>query len=207
MSGNTIRWKTDSEGIDWNELADLLHTSFSTHTVPLKAAAGDPAAAPGVRADEAGEEDQHSGEKKEGGRQFTAEHVKITFGNSNVVVYGYDGDKLIACGRALWDGAEQGAIYNIAVDPAYQGHELGREVIQRLLDQMKGGSVILYTHPQTVKFYENLGWHRMKTGFVIHPGSEDPEKALASVNAGFTLPSGYRYPEDESDRYGIPEEK
>jgi ribosomal protein S18 acetylase RimI-like enzyme len=190
FSMKVITWKETSEQVNWQDLADLLNRAFArTH---------EPVNKPGYvlqkRAD--------SGDQK-GGHQRTAESVRTVFSRSYGVVYAYDGEKLIACGRVLSDGLEQAAIYNIAVDPDYQGYQLGRGVIARLLEQVEGCETILYTHPQTVKFYETLGFRRMKTGFVIHAGGSFSE---FEQKEGFLLPEGYRYEEDESDYYAVPAE-
>ncbi|MBO6214204.1 MAG: GNAT family N-acetyltransferase [Lachnospiraceae bacterium] len=127
------------------------------------------------------------------------------FRRSWSVVFPFDGDRVIGCGRALSDGICQAAIYNIAVDPSYQGFGLGRQIIERLLESVRGCTTILYTHPQTVKFYEELGgWHRQKTGFVNYNGGTDDEHFKWLKDSGFILPDGFRYENDESENYPIP---
>jgi aralkylamine N-acetyltransferase len=120
-----------------------------------------------------------------------AETQKLIFQRSFAVAFAYDGDLLIGCGRALSDGLRQAAIYNIAVDEAYRGRQIGRAVIESLLDQVKGCVVILYTHPQTIALYEKFGFRRQKTGFVRL--NVEPEKAKWMEEEGFLLPEGYRF--------------
>lgn len=192
-----IIWKENNEGVNWQALADLLNRAFAVVN-PKVNKPGFDAVADAVR--QQTEWDRAMAEAREG-RGRTAASVEKVFTASYGVVYAYEGDRLVACGRVLSDGLEQAAIYNIAVDPEVHGGGLGRQVIERLLAQVPGCEVILYTHPQTVKFYETLGWRRMKTGFVIHPGRDfsDFEK-----EEGFILPEGYRYEVDESEYYGVP---
>lgn len=187
-----ITWKETNDEIDWQALADLLNRAFRHPHDPVHKPGFQRTSASGVNAG-----------KGSSGRKRTAESVKQVFSASYGVEYAYDGRKLIACGRVLSDGLEQAAVYNIGVDPDYQGYGLGRQLISRLLDQVTGCETILYTHPQTVKFYEKLGWRRMKTGFVIHPGGTFSE---FEKTQGFLLPEGFRYENDESDYYDIPEE-
>lgn len=196
----TIIWKDSNEGVDWQALADLLNRSFAVTNSQVNRPGFDPEEDKRRRE----QEWQEAEERARKGERRTAQSVRTVFGNSYGVVYAYDGDRVIACGRVLSDGLEQAAIYNIAVDPDYQGYGLGRGVIERLLDKVYGMEVILYTHPQTVKFYETLGWRRMKTGFVIHPGRGFSQFA---IDEGFILPEGYRYETDESEYYGIPKEQ
>lgn len=192
MSDKTITWKTSNEGVNWQDLADLLNRAFAHVNEPVNKPGYDPS----TKAARYAEEDEMV---RQHGR--TAERVEKVFGASYGVVYAYDGDKVVACGRVLSDGVEQAAVYNIAVDPDYHGDGLGRQVIARLLEQVPECEVILYTHPQTVKFYETLGWRRMKTGFVINPSRPFNQ---FQIEEGFILPEGYRYEVDESEYYGVP---
>lgn len=116
---------------------------------------------------------------------------KLIFERSYAVAFAYDGERLIGCGRALSDGVRQAAIYNIAVDAAYRGHQIGRAIIESLLDQVKGCIAILYTHPQTIALYEKFGFRRQKTGFVKL--NIAPEKEKWMENEGFLLPEGHRF--------------
>ncbi len=116
------------------------------------------------------------------------------FRNSYAVVIVYDDRKVIGCGRAISDGVCQGAIYNIAFREAYRHMGLGTELIKTLLDLLKGQSVILYTNPPGVSYYEKFGFKRAKTSMCIYEGSE--EKIKMMQEHGFLLPEGYRF-EDE----------
>lgn len=113
------------------------------------------------------------------------------FRNSAVVAFIYDDDRLIGCGRALSDGVCQAAVFNIALDEAYHGRQLGRLLIDSILKQVEGQTVILYTHPQTVAMYEKFGFRRQKTGMVIFEGG--PERAKRMEEMDFLLPEGYRF--------------
>ena len=119
------------------------------------------------------------------------ETQKLIFEASYAVVFVYDGDLLVGCGRALSDGLRQAALYNIALDKDYDGHKAGRGIVEALKEQVQGCTVILYTHPQTVAFYEKLGFRRQKTGMVILNKGEDAERWMEGE--GFLLPKGYRF--------------
>ena len=73
------------------------------------------------------------------------------FRNSYAVAYICDGDKIVGCGRAIVDS---------------------------LVEQVKGCTIILYTHPQTLAMYEKFGFRRQKTGFVMFAGDEEQQKWL-----------------------------
>ncbi len=100
--------------------------------------------------------------------QLDGNMQKLVFERSYAVSFLYDKEKLIGFGRALSDGISQAAIYNIALEESYHGKKLGRRIIEDLISQVKGCSIILYTHPKTVSLYEHLGFRRMKTRMAMY---------------------------------------
>ncbi|OOM79617.1 mycothiol acetyltransferase [Clostridium puniceum] len=99
---------------------------------------------------------------------FDAETQQKVFEQSYAVVFIIDNGELIGVGRAISDGICQAAIYNIALDEKYHGKGLGRVIINQLIEQVKQCNIILYTHPNTVNFYEKLGFSQMKTGMAMY---------------------------------------
>ncbi|OON86568.1 hypothetical protein BXO88_07370 [Oribacterium sp. C9] len=119
---------------------------------------------------------------------------QIAFENSYAVVFVYDDDRIVGVARALSDGLFQAAIYNVALDEEYQGHGIGREMINRLIAQLKGQNIILYTHPRTVLMYEKFGFRRAKTALeLFQAGSEQLEWL---EDTGFFLPEGFRFADE-----------
>lgn len=94
---------------------------------------------------------------------FEAERHERAFRNSAVTVFFYDGERLVALGRALSDGAYQAALYDVAVCPDYQGRGLGRAVVEALLERLTAMNVLLYASPGKEAFYEKFAFRRMKT--------------------------------------------
>ena len=89
---------------------------------------------------------------------FDANTQEKVFKNSYATAFAYDDEKIIGVGRALSDGICQAAIYNIALDEEYHGKQIGRAIIENLLDQVKGCNVILYYPPSnTLLCMKNLG--------------------------------------------------
>ncbi len=120
-----------------------------------------------------------------------ADIQRTIFERSYAVAFVYDGDLLVGCGRALSDGISQAAIYNVALEEAYHGRQLGRAIIEALIEQVKNCTIILYTHPQTIALYEKLGFRRQKTGFVMLNKSRQQEEWMEQE--GFLLPQHYRF--------------
>lgn len=120
------------------------------------------------------------------------------FRASAVVAFVCDDDTIVGCARALSDGVCQAAIFNVALNPEYQKRQLGRALIEALLEQLKGQTVILYTHPQTIGLYEKFGFRRQKTGFVRF--ATDDEHMTWLEETGFLLPDGYRFGDNSYER-------
>lgn len=95
---------------------------------------------------------------------FDAETHKRAFENSYAVVFIFEEDKLIGFGRALSDGAYQAALYDVVVQPEYQGRGIGRLLVENLLSQLPHCNVILYAAVGKEEFYQRLNFSRLKTG-------------------------------------------
>jgi ribosomal protein S18 acetylase RimI-like enzyme len=95
------------------------------------------------------------------------EKHKISFEVSYAVVFVFDGKDLIGIGRVISDGVRQSAMYDIAVDPAYQGHRIGQEIVSRLLSTTPDCNCILYASPGKEGLYKKLGFKKMKTGMAL----------------------------------------
>jgi predicted N-acetyltransferase YhbS len=95
---------------------------------------------------------------------FDAATHQKAFEGSAVVVYVYDGNELIGCGRALSDGAYEAALYDVAVRPELQGQGLGRLIVETILQDLEGQNVIFYAAAGKEEFYAKMGCLHMSTG-------------------------------------------
>lgn len=96
-----------------------------------------------------------------------AEIHRKTFSCSASVVFIFDDEHLIGFGRAISDGYIQAAIYDVAVLPGYQGQNIGRYIIEKIVASLPGCNFILYAAPGKDLFYEKLNFRRMKTGMAL----------------------------------------
>jgi len=107
----------------------------------------------------------------------SGEWLKTAYSNSMFKCVAYDGEKIVAAGRAVADGVDCSYLCDVVVHPGYQGSGLGRELIQRLVDLSRGHrKIILYAVPGKEPFYEKFGFRRMNTAMAIFA---DPQKAAA----------------------------
>lgn len=88
---------------------------------------------------------------------------KAAFENSTKVIFVYDGESFIGCGRLLTDGSYQGVLYDIVVDSKYQGKGIGAIIIQELLDGQEDKNIMLYATPGKEGFYEKFNFRKVKT--------------------------------------------
>lgn len=106
--------------------------------------------------------------------QLDAEKQKLIFTRSYAVIFLIENDHIVGVGRALSDGICQAAIYNIALAKHLHGQQYGRLIVEHLVEQVKECNIILYTHPQTVKLYQHLGFDLMKTGLAKYQLASKP---------------------------------
>jgi len=108
------------------------------------------------------------------GMGFTdPETHKVSFEVSFSVLFVFDNDELIGFGRIISDGVRQSALYDIAVEPLYQGKRIGYEIVKRLMDTTPNCNFILYASPGKEGFYKKLNFKKMKTGMILF---SDPER-------------------------------
>lgn len=133
-----------------------------------------------------------------GGRPIDSkEDVEKAFINSSHVIYAYDGTDLIGFARAISD-LEWSVIYNVVVDPNYQGNGIGKEIVKRLVDNLGNRHIFAYTHPRTISFYEHIGFKRSKMAFkYVREEERDNINKMQSI--GFFLPNGYLFDNEEKE--------
>lgn len=98
----------------------------------------------------------------------TAADLDTCFSSSRYVLFVYEGDRLIAAGRALADGVDCSYIADVAVRPEYQGKGIGTGIVTRLVELSAGHTkIMLYATVGKEGFYQRLGFKRMTTAMAI----------------------------------------
>tara|TARA_Y100001970_G_scaffold212214_1_gene259146 strand:- start:7935 stop:8465 length:531 start_codon:yes stop_codon:yes gene_type:complete len=70
--------------------------------------------------------------------------------------------RLIGFARCTGDGVIEATIWDVAINPVYQGLGLGKILMQYLLKELKGlgiSKVTLFADAEVVKFYKSQGWN------------------------------------------------
>jgi ribosomal protein S18 acetylase RimI-like enzyme len=102
-------------------------------------------------------------------RDRTAEATKDMLGNTDLVISAWDGARLVGFGRVLTDYVFRASIWDVIVDPAYQGQDIGTQIMQRILHHpaLKRVELFWLCTRDKQAFYEKLGFSdREQTGMV-----------------------------------------
>jgi N-acetylglutamate synthase-like GNAT family acetyltransferase len=93
-------------------------------------------------------------------KERSIEDMRVAIANSNPVITVWDGRKLIGHARATSDVVYRATIWDVVIDPDYQGSGLGRKLVQTVLSHPRISNVervyLMTTHQQ--QFYENIGF-------------------------------------------------
>ncbi len=88
---------------------------------------------------------------------------------TDLFITAWDGPQLIGCGRVLTDYVYRASIWDVIVDSAYQGQDVGTDIIQRILTHPTLRRVELFwlCTRDKQRFYETLGFSaKEQTGMV-----------------------------------------
>lgn len=111
---------------------------------------------------------------KEVGMVYVSADIhRVSFENSYAVCFVFDNDKLIGFGRTISDGVRHTAIYDVCIDPHYQGKGVGKEILTRFMDATPNCTFLLYAAVGKEPFYRKLGFKETKTGMILF---NDPAK-------------------------------
>ena len=88
--------------------------------------------------------------------------------HTDVAITAWDGNRLVGLGRVLTDYVYRASIWDVIVDTAYQGQDIGSQIIQRILDHPDLKRVELFwLCTRSPAFYEKLGFSsKEQTGMV-----------------------------------------
>lgn len=96
-------------------------------------------------------------------------HFNLPFKNSTLVISAWKGDRLIGVVRVLSDKMIRSVIYDVAVDPDFQGQGIGRELVERCMEHYPESEWLVQTKEHISGYYEKLGFKRESDVFLSIP--------------------------------------
>ena len=118
---------------------------------------------------------------------------QIAVSNSNPVVTVWDNQRLIGFARATSDGIYRAAIWDVAIDPNYQGMGLGSKLVETVLSHPLLSRVervyLTTTHQQS--FYERIGFEKNETTtMVLYNNTKSTEDLARRIQKQLTTDNG-----------------
>ncbi len=92
--------------------------------------------------------------------------IERMYGAANLVLTAWAGEHLVGILRAWSDGGFLASIADLAVDPAYQGRGIGRELLRRATASDPELIYLLHAAPTAIDFYRHTGWRAMGNAWV-----------------------------------------
>ena len=80
--------------------------------------------------------------------------------------------RLVGAARAISDGVTSSAIYDVVVDPDWQGRGVGKRVMLFMLEHLPKASVMLVSVVRYQTFYRRLGFKKLTTAYMIKESFE-----------------------------------
>jgi ribosomal protein S18 acetylase RimI-like enzyme len=89
-------------------------------------------------------------------------NFNVPFINSTLVVSAWDNERLVGAVRVLSDKIIRSVIYDLVVDPEYQGQGIGKELVKRCIRHYPYTEWLVQTTENIAGYYEKMGFKRYK---------------------------------------------
>ena len=99
----------------------------------------------------------------------TVAETQEMLSHTDLALSAWDGEHLIGFGRVLTDYVYRASIWDVIVDPDYQGQDIGSQIMQRILEHpsLKRVELFWLCTRDKQSFYEKLGFtSKEQTGMV-----------------------------------------
>jgi len=94
--------------------------------------------------------------------------MKKMLDNANLLVTGWDGDKLVGVARALTDFSYCCYLTDLAVLKEYQHQDIGHELVTRVQDQIGEECSLIVTCPiEKMEYFLRIGFSKADNAFII----------------------------------------
>lgn len=107
----------------------------------------------------------------------------VALANSKPIVSAWDGDRLIGFARATSDGIYRATIWDVVIDPDYQGAGLGRKLVETVLMHPHVNHVervyLMTTHQK--EFYKRIGFEENQSTTMVLFNQPVSQESLSAV--------------------------
>ena len=93
------------------------------------------------------------------------DRIARMYGGSNVVLSAWDGKALVGILRGWTDGAFDGYICDLAIQPQYQKLGIGRELLRMALATSPQVQWVLRHSKIAADYYQHVGWQKIDNGW------------------------------------------
>ena len=93
--------------------------------------------------------------------------AQAVFAGSYACCFAWDGATLIGAARAISDGVNSSVVYDVVVEPTYQGQGVGKALMRNLLGRLPKRSVMLVSVHGKEGFYRKLGFKKLRTAYML----------------------------------------
>ncbi len=105
--------------------------------------------------------------KKMESGEIAQRFIQQPYVNATLVVSAWDEQRLVGAVRVLSDKIVRSVVYDLLVDPQYQGKGIGRELMRRCIAHYPKTEWLVETQEHTVGFYEKLGFERYQSAVLV----------------------------------------
>lgn len=107
------------------------------------------------------------------GRLRETEKITRAFQNSYKIVLAWDDEIIVGAGRMISDGECYGWIHDVAVLESYRKQDIGKTIMEKLVEENETLLIGLTSSFEAVEFYTKLGFNKHKTAMAKYPGKSD----------------------------------
>jgi ribosomal protein S18 acetylase RimI-like enzyme len=93
--------------------------------------------------------------------------IEQMYALSNVVHSAWEGDRLAGVLRGWTDGAFDGYVCDLAIDPTYQKLGIGKEMLRRVVSNHPKVQFVLRASQIARDYYRHVGWTAIENGWFV----------------------------------------
>ncbi|MCW3054397.1 MAG: Protein export cytoplasm protein SecA ATPase helicase [Chthonomonadales bacterium] len=88
--------------------------------------------------------------------------------HANLIICARDGERLVGIARALTDFSYSCYLSDLAVDAEYQRQGIGKELIERVKEEIgEDAMLLLLSAPKAMPYYPHVGFQAVENGWII----------------------------------------